>query len=197
MIFKEREFMNYKPASRKSELVDQRAGNETLLYDLRINKAFCLNETSALVYQLSDGNRSVAEISDLMSTTLKDLVSEEMVCLALQELKKNNLLENADELTTNLAGITRREIIRKAGLVSMIALPIITGLVAPAAASAQSGCVPDGQLGSFTTIANIDVDTCFTGFPDPVCCSGTSVGQNYDFAAQTCFNIVCGTFIDE
>jgi hypothetical protein len=41
---------NIKPISRKSHIVVQYFGNEILIYDLTENKAFCLNETSALVW---------------------------------------------------------------------------------------------------------------------------------------------------
>jgi Coenzyme PQQ synthesis protein D (PqqD) len=88
--------MTNKPISRKANIVVQDLETEVLIYDLTINKAFCLNQTAGLVYQLADGRRTVAEISDLMSKELKTLVSEDFVWLALDGLKKDNLLENAD-----------------------------------------------------------------------------------------------------
>jgi hypothetical protein len=38
----------FKPISRQQNIVVQDLGSEVLIYDLTINKAFCLNETSAL-----------------------------------------------------------------------------------------------------------------------------------------------------
>jgi len=52
-----------KPESRQSGLVIQELGGEILIYDLREDKAFCLNATSALVWQACDGNKTVGEIS--------------------------------------------------------------------------------------------------------------------------------------
>ena len=75
--------MNYKPSARKSDIVTQDSLDETLIYDLKTNKAFCLNETSALVWQLCNGRNSVSEISDAMSVQLKTLVSEDLVWLAV------------------------------------------------------------------------------------------------------------------
>jgi hypothetical protein len=98
--------MTNKPISRKANIVVQDLETEVLIYDLTINKAFCLNQTAGLVYQLCDGRRTVAEISDLMSKELKTLVSEDFVWLALDGLKKDNLLENADELANHFAGLT-------------------------------------------------------------------------------------------
>lgn len=137
--------MKNTPLSRQSNLVVQEMDKELLIYDLSTNKAYCLNETSALVYQLSDGKRTVAEISNLMSMKLKTLVSEDFVWLALNELKRDRLLENTDELKDYFSGITRRELVNKAALASMLALPVIVSVVSPVAIQAAS-C--SGELGS-------------------------------------------------
>jgi hypothetical protein len=130
--------MTNKPVSRQSDILVQEVDDELLIYDLRINKAYCLNHTSALVFQLSDGAKTASEISELMSQKLGILVSEDLVWLALQDLEKENLLGNSDELTGVLANLSRREIVKKAGLASMAALPIIASIIAPGAAAAQS-----------------------------------------------------------
>jgi hypothetical protein len=137
----EKIFMTNQPLSRKSNIVVQNLENEVLIYDLTINKAFSLNETSGLVFALCDGTRTVAGISDEMSRQLKTPVSEDLVYLALEELRKNKLLENSDELTNHFAGMSRREVVKKVGLASMVVLPIIASVVAPSAAMAQSGSV--------------------------------------------------------
>ncbi|HRH46794.1 MAG TPA: PqqD family peptide modification chaperone [Pyrinomonadaceae bacterium] len=93
--------MTNQPNSRKANIVVQDLENEVLIYDLNINKAFCLNQTAGLVYQFCDGRRTFAEISDLMSKELKTLVSKDFVWLALDGLKKDGLLENADELANH------------------------------------------------------------------------------------------------
>lgn len=143
------------PKTRTTNTLVQELENELLVYDLKTNKAFCLNETSANVFQLCDGTKSVADISDLMSRKLKTLVSEDFVRLALNELKKDNLLENSDELKDFFAGMSRREMVKKVGLASMIAFPVISSVVAPSAANAASGgsvgcasptCVRGGQI---------------------------------------------------
>ncbi len=131
-----------KPLSRKANIVVQDLENEFLIYDLKIHKAFCLNETTTLAYQLCDGTKTIAEISDLMSKKLQMLVSEDFVWLALGELKKANLLENGDDLKNSFDGLSRREIVKKVGLASMIALPLITCVVAPTALMAQSNLLP-------------------------------------------------------
>ena len=43
------------PISRKANILTQEIGNEILIYDLSINKAFSLNETLVLIWQSCDG----------------------------------------------------------------------------------------------------------------------------------------------
>lgn len=122
-----------KPLSRKDDLVVQELNGEVLIYDLRENKAFCLNETSALVWQACDGNNSIADIG-------KRVGSEDIVWLALDELKKERLVESGSLPTDKFDGLSRRDVIRKIGIGSMIALPVVASLVAPTAMQAQSAC---------------------------------------------------------
>lgn len=126
------------PAARNDNIVVQNFEKEVLVYDLITNKAYCLNETCSLVWQFCDGENSVLEISRLMSKKLKTVVSEDLVWLALNELKKDGLLKNEEELNHYLAGVSRREMVRKAGLASMVALPIVSSLIAPFATQSQS-----------------------------------------------------------
>ncbi len=132
---------NY-PVSRKDNLVVQEMDREILIYDLNDNKAFCLNETSMLIWQACDGEKSTAEISQIISKKLNTPANEDLVWLALDQLKKENLIENGNQLRNNFAGMSRREVIKKVGLGTMIALPIIASIGAPKAIYAQSTC-PD------------------------------------------------------
>ena len=108
--------MANKSLSRQADVLVQDLESELLIYDSRINKAYCLNQTAALVFQLSDGTRTALEISELMSKKLGIVVSEDFVWLALQGLEKANLMENGKEPTDYFAGVSRREVIRKVGL---------------------------------------------------------------------------------
>jgi len=130
---------NY-PVSRKDNLVVQDLNGEVLIYDLQKNKAFCLNESAALVWQACDGNKSVSEISDSVNRKLNSHANEDFVWLALDQLKKENLIENKEEVVADFNGMSRREVIRKVGLASVVALPLVASLVAPLAISANSAC---------------------------------------------------------
>lgn len=126
-----------KPVTRKNDIVVQELKDETLVYNLKTNKAYCLNETSALAWQLCNGHRTISEISDEMSKRLKTLISDDFVLLALDQFK-DGLLENENEIADHFAGLSRRAVIRKVGFASTVALPMISSLLAPEASMAQS-----------------------------------------------------------
>ncbi len=126
------------PTARKNGLVVQDMPDEVLVYDLNTNKAHCLNNTAALVWRSCDGTRSAAEIAKFINSGKDAGVSEDLVWLAIDQLNENALLET--ELAPKFAGESRREAIKKIGLASMVALPIIASLVAPQNAMAASSC---------------------------------------------------------
>jgi hypothetical protein len=169
--------MKMLPKARNTNIVVQETGKEILIYDLIINKAFHLNETAALVYQLCDGRRTVNKISELMSKKLETNVSADIVWLFMKDLKRNNLLDNYGELTNYFAGLTRREVIRKIGLASMVALPVIIPVVVPLAAHAQSACANPGGSPAGTNLTGFpsqpDCPTCLA-FGSTFCCSGNA-----------------------
>lgn len=133
-----------KPLSRRDNLVVQEVKDEILIYDLSEHKAVCLNQTAALVWQACDGNNSVVEIGTKIGEKLKSFVGEDIIWLALEKLKRENLLENGNQITGKFAGLSRREAIRKIGLGSAIALPIIASLVVPTSTMAQSSLLAPG-----------------------------------------------------
>lgn len=122
---------NNTPLGKRENLVVQEFDDEVLVYDLVENKAFCLNQTSSLVWQLCDGKTSVTKISQKITEKLKTPANEDLVWFAIEQLKKENLIENISSLTNPFVGSSRREIIRKVALSSMIALPIISTVIAP------------------------------------------------------------------
>lgn len=170
--------MNQRPRVRQSEIVVQNLDNETLIYDLKTNKAFCLNETAGLVWNLCDGERTVTEIADSLSRETGQKVTEGLIGLALGELSRNGLLEGEQTKEETFSVLTRREAIRRIGFGSAIALPLVTAVVAPAALSAQSGGTVM-ILGACTTTADcqsgLTCRPCGNGTcPSPACCINTS-----------------------
>ena len=126
----------FRAVARRLDLVVQRSDDEILVYDLRSNEAMCLNASSASVWERCDGTRSPRDIAHDLSRKLKTPVSEEFVDLALSELARHELLTNA-EYPENRR-VSRRQLIRRVGMASMIGLPLVASMVAPQAALAQS-----------------------------------------------------------
>lgn len=119
------------PKARTSEIIEQAADKELLIYDLQINKAYALNETSKTVFKACDGKTSFAELKRRTKYT------DDLIHFALGELDSNNLLDE-NYRNVHFGGLSRREVIKRVGLATMTALPIIVALAAPAAATAAS-----------------------------------------------------------
>jgi hypothetical protein len=126
--------MSNLPFARHQDVVVQDLDKEILIYDLLTHKAYHLNETSSLVYRACDGKTAFGELK------AKTKFTDEIIFLALDELKKENLIEVNDSYASPFAGMTRRQVIRKVGLASMVVLPAISFLTAPTAAMAASAC---------------------------------------------------------
>lgn len=124
--------------ARKTGLVIQEVPEEVLVYDMETNKAHCLNKTAALVWKSCDGSRSVPQIADHVGKLSGQQVTDDFVWLAIDQLSSNDLLEKGVE--ADFKGISRRDVIRRIGLTSMVALPVIASLVAPPTALAVASC---------------------------------------------------------
>lgn len=131
----------YFPTARNADLVVQEADSEVLVYDLVSNKAHYLNETSAMIWQSCNGKNSVGQISAVVSNKTGFAVSDDLIWMALNDLSKSKLLENKVEMPAEVSGMSRRDMVKKVGLRTMIALPVIASLVAPMAIHANSACV--------------------------------------------------------
>lgn len=130
--------MKILPQARNTGIVIQHADQELLVYDLVTHKAFNLNETAMNVFNCCDGETTFDALQSKYNLTA------EIVYLALDELKKRDLLEENAAYESPFVNLSRREAIRRAGLASMAALPVISSLVAPSAVSAASGCIQPG-----------------------------------------------------
>lgn len=175
------------PLARKNNIVVQELDNEILIYDLETDKVFGLNETSALVWQFSDGNRNISEIAQAVSRKLNSSIGEELIWLALGKLEKENLI--AGEIPENYEGATRREVIKKVGLASMVALPMISSLIAPISAQAQSSCgASPFSLGCTCNNSSLCTSGC-CNFPagGSGVCVPMSITANGDSCAMACF----------
>lgn len=153
--------MNILPKARSNNIVVQELGKEVLIYDLNTHKVFNLNETSSVVYRSCDGLTSFEGLKS------NHKFADEIIFLALDELKKENLIE--DMYDSPFKDMSRRDVIRKVGFGSIIALPVISALVAPTAARAQSAtcsgvnrfCTSSAQC--CASAPNCNVNRCCVG----------------------------------
>jgi hypothetical protein len=151
------------PVARKDGLVIQETAEEVLVYDLNSNKAHCLNQTAAFVWKSCDGRHSILDITRRFENETGVAVHEDLVWLALDQLKDKDLLEK--DLPTRFSGQTRREVVKKIGLAAVVAVPIVASLTAPTSALAASSC------------ACVTPGDCLTqpGCPSTVNCNGAGV----------------------
>ena len=142
------------PEARREGLVIQDMPDEVLVYDLNTNKAHCLNQTAAFVWKACDGNNSIADITNLFAQQSGDQINEDLIWLAIDQLKENDLLEK--EINSKFKGESRRSVIKKIGLATVVALPIVASLAAPTSALAAVSCLGCGGIGADQTAANIN-----------------------------------------
>ena len=164
------------PLARTTDIVVQTLGKELLIYDLNTHKAFNLNETSSIVYQACENSLNFEDLKR------KHKFTDDLIHFALDDLKANALI--ADYQSNHFGNLSRREVIRRVGLATMIALPVIAGLTAPLAAHAQSA--------ANVCAANNCVDGnvfCNAGAP----CSALRAGFVCCFALGSCSCVQAGT----
>ena len=169
--------MNKLPKARTENIVVQSLEKETLIYDTITNQAFSLNETSAKVFNACDGQTSFDELQSKYKYT------DELIYLALDELKKQNLLAVNAEYASPFAEMSRREVIRKVGFATLVALPVISSIIAPTSASAASGGTT-ANCQVCTSNAQCASGNCRPAFPN----NGTSIcaaGAGGAFVGQT------------
>lgn len=130
------------PRARQASLIIKEVDGETLIYDTEADKAHCLNSTAAQVWKNCDGKTSVQEIASQLSTPDGAPVNENLVWLALDQLEKFKLLDEAPPKPAMLAGLTRRQMVARLGIAAA-ALPAIVSIVTPHA-YAQASLRPPG-----------------------------------------------------
>ena len=143
---------HYLPAARTAKLVVRELADEVLVYDTESHRAHCLNRAAALVWKNCDGGTPVSRIAERVGRQLSSPVPEEVVWLALSRLAELDLLSPAATPGAPPNRISRRGMLRRLGVAAAVSLPLITSVVSPTAAHAQSSVpcdentpCPEGQ----------------------------------------------------
>jgi hypothetical protein len=172
--------MKYLPAAKTVNLVVQELRDETLIYDQATDRMFCLNETSAKVFNHCNGRTSFEELKR------KHKFTDDLIYLALDEFKAKDLLTNYESV--HFAGMSRREAVKRVGLASLVALPLISTLVAPTSTAAASGAAPtcsDGIMNGSETDTDCGGGTC------PKCAAGRMCAVPSDCISNVCTGGIC------
>ncbi|GAB4425699.1 MAG: hypothetical protein Kow0031_05350 [Anaerolineae bacterium] len=137
-------------------------GDELVIYDLSRDCGHALNPTAAFVFEQCDGQTSVDQIADRMATELNISHTRQVTDLALERLRQAGLLAETAPIVA--AGLSRRDVLKLAGKAGFAAamLPVVTTLLVPSAAQAQSG----GGTGDCQRCQD-DYNRCLTDNCDP------------------------------
>lgn len=131
------------PFARTAQLIVQEVSNEVLVYDLERHKAHCLNKTSAFVWKHCDGKTTIGQATQLLESELSQAVEPDVVWLALSQLRRFHLLDEAGGTIFSMQ-VSRRDLVRKY-LPVALSLPLIMSIAAPTAAQTASTCAGIGQ----------------------------------------------------
>lgn len=132
------------PRTRRDGLVVRELSGELLVYDRDRNKAHCLNETAALIWNHCDGHTTVRGMVDLLRDHSGAPFDEQVIWYALDQFAKDHLLEERVKRPVEVGRVSRRELIQIVGLAASI--PLVVSIVAPtvfASASCTQAC-PSG-----------------------------------------------------
>ena len=154
--------MQKMPQARRSGLIIQEVDSEVLIYDQETDKAHCLNETAAKVWNYCDGETTLADACTALSRQLETPVDEKLVWYAVDQFAKDNLLEKEMKVPAFIIpGMNRRQMVRTLGLAAVVAVPLVTSIVAPTPAQAAT-CTPLG--GGCLSGATCCSGLCTSGF---------------------------------
>lgn len=111
---------------------------EVLVYDLERNVVRRLNRAAAAIWKQCDGHKSVEEIARAVAPQFEGQVDEQVVLLALHRFSRAHLLAGRGPEMVQATRVSRREWIKRIGIV---ALPLVTSMAVPTPAQAAS-CFP-------------------------------------------------------
>ena len=153
------------PQARRDGIIIKDFEGEVLVYDRERDQAHCLNSLAGNIWRHCDGRTTVSEIAATLSHLEGATVDDNVVLLGLEELRRCHLLlESASETQwLPVAGLSRRDAIRRIGLGAAIALPLVASMAVPTAVEAAVSC------GARCKACNTAAECC-----SGVCTSGVS-----------------------
>lgn len=139
------------PRALTNDFVIRELDDETLVYDTVRDKAHCLNQTAALVWEQCDGKTTAAQAARSLQNQLEVPIDTDLIWLAVKQLERFHLVEVAKKSPS----VSRRTLVLKYAPAAL-ALPVIMSITSPVPAQAAScpgstPCVysfncPQGQI---------------------------------------------------
>lgn len=156
------------PLARKTNVYVEHLLNEVIVYDKTNHQAHSLNSTVFEVWKNADGTKTVDDLAGILSEKFRLPSSGDLVVLALEDLKRANLVEDDSKLASAELP-SRREIGRKLAIagVSASLLPFVASIVAPTPAMARSSATPYTTATYEKELATATVDYAKDGFKNP------------------------------
>lgn len=145
------------PRALTKDLVIRELDDETLVYDTGRDKAHCLNQTAALVWEQCDGKTTAAQAARSLQSKLDASVDTDLVWLAVKQLERFHLVEGSAKSPS----VSRRALVLKYAPAAL-ALPVIMSITAPTPGGAASCGGPCGVQGAcpFGCICDFSSNTC-------------------------------------
>ncbi len=132
------------PKAKTEGLVIRDLGPETIVYDLDLERAHCLNPVAAEIWRHCDGRRTISELAEMDSGPFRTQPAGErveLVRLAVAELEGARLLEGELENVNPGKLVSRREAVRR--FRALAVLPVVMTLMQPDVAGfASHPCSP-------------------------------------------------------
>jgi hypothetical protein len=122
------------PQARRDGLITQELADELVVYDVDSNEAHCLNAAAAQVWRRCDGETSIEDLAAALEGETDRDAAPDVARHALDQLAASGLLERS----IDPSGITRGQLVRRVGVAAAVALPLVSSIVAPTAAEAQT-----------------------------------------------------------
>ncbi len=160
------------PQARRDGIIIKDFEGEVLVYDLERDQAHCLNSLAGKIWRHCDGRSTLSEIAASLSHQGGAPVDDGVVLLGLEELRRSHLLlePKTPSQWFQVAGMSRREAVRRIGLGAAVALPLVASMVVPTAVEAAVSC--GGRCKACNTAAECCNGVCTSGL------SGCPAGGN-------------------
>jgi hypothetical protein len=128
-----------RPRARTQGFLTEEVNDELRVYDEEHDAECRLNAGAALVWRNCDGERTVADLAEILREELGETADEDLVMIALDDLLAHGLiLSGYEKRPDSAARLSRRRFLRRVGIAgaAAMAVPIVYSTAVPTMAAA-------------------------------------------------------------